>query len=317
MIGAAQIDLMKPEVRIVNVARGGLIDEVALADAVKSKRIAGAAIDVYSVEPASPDNPILKLDNVIHTPHLGASTEEAQVNVAIDIAEQIVDVLGGKPARAAVNMPSIAADVLVKLQPFLTLAEKIGSLLAQIIRGAPTKVEVVYSGEFNDLPVVHLTRAVLKGLLEPVVGESVNFVNAPGLAASRGIQVIESRRPISEEHSCMLTVRATSSVETREVCGTVYGRNEVRIVHIDGYRVNIDPRGWMIITEHTDRPGIIGKVGTLLGDNAVNIAGMHVGREGIGQRAVMILRTDDSVSDEVLNSIRTIDGLESVLQVQL
>jgi D-3-phosphoglycerate dehydrogenase / 2-oxoglutarate reductase len=317
MISAPQIATMKSDVRIVNVARGGLIDEAALADAVKSGRIAGAAIDVYSVEPASPDNPILKLENVVHTPHLGASTEEAQVNVAIDIAEQIVDVLAGKPARAAVNMPSIAADVLVKLQPYLTLAEKIGSLQAQISRGKLTKVEVIYSGDFNELPVVHLTRAILKGVLEPVLTESVNFVNAPGLAAARGIQVIESRRPLSEEHSCMLTVRVTSTTETREVCGTIYGRNEVRIVHIDGYRVNIDPRGWMIITEHTDRPGVIGKVGTLLGDNNVNIAGMHVGREGIGQRAVMILRTDDSVTEDVLKGIRQVDGMESALQVQL
>ncbi len=317
MIGAAQIELMKPDVRIINVARGGLIDEIALSDALRAGRIAGAAIDVYSVEPASPDNPLLKLSNVVHTPHLGASTEEAQVNVAVDIAEQIVDVLAGKPARAAVNMPSIAAEVLVKIQPYLTLAEKIGALQSQLSRGTATKVEVIYSGDFDDFPTVHITRAVLKGILEPILPESVNFVNAPGLAASRGIQVVESRKPLSDEHSCMLTVRVTGTTGVREICGTVYGRNEVRIVHIDGYRVNIDPRGYMIVTEHTDRPGIIGKVGTLLGNENINIAGMHVGREGAGARALMILRIDEPVADTLLTQILTIDGLESAVQVHL
>jgi D-3-phosphoglycerate dehydrogenase len=317
MIGKDQIALMKPDVRLVNVARGGLIDEAALSEALITNRIAGAAIDVYSVEPASPDNPVLKHPNVIHTPHLGASTEEAQVNVAVDIAEQIVDVLAGKPARAAVNMPSIAADVLIKIQPYLTLAEKIGALQAQLSKGTPTKVEVIYSGDFAELPTVHLTRAVLKGVLEPVLTESVNYVNAPGLAAARGIQVVESRKPLSDEHSCMLTVRVTGTAGVREVCGTVYGRNEVRIVHIDGYRVNIDPKGAMLVTEHTDRPGIIGKVGTLLGNEGVNIAGMHVGREGEGKKALMILRIDDVVQDSLLQAIRKIDGLESAVQVQL
>jgi D-3-phosphoglycerate dehydrogenase len=153
--------------------------------------------------------------------------------------------------------------------------------------------------------------------LEPVLTESVNYVNAPGLAAARGIQVVESRKPLSDEHSCMLTVRVTGTAGVREVCGTVYGRNEVRIVHIDGYRVNIDPKGAMLVTEHTDRPGIIGKVGTLLGNEGVNIAGMHVGREGEGKKALMILRIDDVVQDSLLQAIRKIDGLESAVQVQL
>jgi D-3-phosphoglycerate dehydrogenase len=317
MIGAAQLAIMKPDVRIINVARGGLIDETALYEALAAGKIGGAAIDVFSIEPASPDNPLLKLPNVVHTPHLGASTEEAQVNVAVDIAEQIVDVLAGRPARSAVNLPSIAADVLVKIQPYLTLAEKIGSLHSQISRGAATKVEVTYSGDFDEFPTVHITRALLKGLLDPILPESVNFVNAPGLAASRGIQVVESRKPYSDAHACSLTVQVTGTAGMREICGTIYGRNEVRIVHIDGYRVNIDPRGPAIITEHTDRPGIIGKVGTLLGDAGVNIAGMHVGREGLGAKALMILRIDEVAPDSLIQDLRKIDGLESVVQVQL
>jgi D-3-phosphoglycerate dehydrogenase len=317
LIGAAQLAKMKSDVRIVNVARGGLIDETALFNALSAGKIGGAAIDVYSVEPASPDNPLLKLPNVVHTPHLGASTEEAQVKVAVDIAEQIVDVIAGKPARSAVNLPSIAADVLVKIQPYLTLAEKIGSLHAQISRGTITNVEIVYSGDFDQFPTVHITRALLKGLLNPILQESVNFVNAPGLAARLGIKIVESRKPLSDAHSCSLTATVTGTKGVREVCGMVYGRNEVRIVHVDGYRVNIDPRGPAIITEHTDQPGVIGKVGTLLGNAGVNIAGMHVGREAAGAKALMILRIDEAVTDALLQELRTIDGLESAIQVEL
>ncbi len=317
MIGEAQLAIMKPTVKLVNVARGGLIDETALANALKANKIGGAAIDVYSTEPVPKDNPLLGLPNVVHTPHLGASTEEAQVNVAIDIAEQIVDVLAGKPARAAVNMPSVSQDVLVRLAPYLTLSEKIGSLQAQLATSRIDKVEVVFTGDFNDFPTVHIVRAVLKGLLEPVVAESVNYVNAPTLAQRRGIQVIESRRGVTDDHACMLTVRAYSGANYREVCGTVYGKDEVRIVHIDGFRVNIKPYGAMIVTEHNDRPGIIGKVGTLLGENHINIGGMHVGRAGIGQRALMVLVIDEPVTDELVEHIRTVAGMETARQVQL
>lgn len=318
MIGAAELALMKPTVRIVNVARGGLIDEIALADALKAGKIAGAAIDVYSTEPAPADNPLLGLANVVHTPHLGALTEEAQVNVAIDIAEQIVEVLGGKPARAAVNMPSIGAEMLRKIQPYLTLAEKIGSLHAQLHHETPSKVEVIYNGNFEDMPTVHFTRAVLKGLLDYSVPESVNYVNAPGLAEKRGVKVYESYRAGSDDDlSCVLTVRAsTTAGYVREVCGSVIGR-DARIMYIDGYRVNVDPHGPMIVTEHTDRPGVIGKVGTLLGNAGVNIAGMHVGREGAGKRALMILKIDEPVNDSLLQEIVKIDGMETARQVEL
>jgi D-3-phosphoglycerate dehydrogenase len=317
MIGERELHQMKPGVRIVNVARGGLIDETALANALKSGRVAGAAIDVFSSEPPAPDNPLIGLPNVVHTPHLGASTEEAQVNVAIDIAEQIVDVLHGRPARAAVNMPALGAEAIGKIGPFLLLAEKIGSLHAQMATGRISKVEIIYSGDFEDLPIVHLTRAALKGLLDPTVPESVNFVNAPSLAQQRGIQVTESRRPLADDHACLLTIRVKSDKDDREICGTVFGRDEVRIVHIDGYRVDIDPRGAMLVTEHTDKPGIIGKVGTLLGNNNINIAGMHVGRESIGRRALMVLLIDEPMPTNLLQDIVKIEGMETARQVQL
>ena len=318
MIGATELASMKKGVRLVNVARGGLIDESALAEALKSGPVAGAAIDVYSTEPAPADNPLLGLPNVVHTPHLGASTEEAQINVAVDIAEQIVDVLGGKPARAAVNMPAVDADLLRRIQPFLVLSEKIGSLQGQLSQQNPSKVEVIYNGLSEDIPTKHLTRAVLKGLLEVSVPESVNYVNSPGLAERRGIKLTESHRPAAENHSCQLTVRVTGdSGEVRDVCGIVYAGDEARIVHIDGYRVNIEPHGAMLVTEHIDKPGIIGQVGTLLGNKGVNIGGMHVGREGMGKAALMVLKIDEPVTDDILKQIVTIDGMESAKQVQL
>lgn len=317
MINAEKIALMKPTVRLINVARGGIIDEAALADAAKAGKIGGAAIDVFLTEPATADNPLLGIPNIITTPHLGASTEEAQVNVAIDIAEQIVDVLNGKPARAAVNMPSVSPEVMARIEPYLLLAEKIGSLHAQLTTSSIVEIEVIYAGDFDNLPTVHLTRAVLKGLLEPIIPDSVNYVNAPTLAAARGIKITESRTA-GEGQGCVLTVRKRSSSGTeREICGTVFSKDNIRILYIDGYRVDIRPTGPMLVTKHTDRAGIIGKVGTLLGDNNINIAGMHVGRESAGQGAVMILKLDTIVPDDLLQKIRLVDGMESARLVQL
>jgi len=318
MINAEKLALMKPTVRLINCARGGIIDEAALADAARSGRIAGAAVDVFTTEPAPADNPLLGVPNILTTPHLGASTEEAQVNVALDIAEQIVEVLSGKPARAAVNMPSVSADMLGRLQPYLTLAEKIGSLHAQLTSSPISEVEVVYAGDFESLPTVHLTRAVLKGLLEPVVPESVNYVNAPALAAARGIKITESRTPVSGEGGgCVLSVRKRGGNAEREICGTVFSRDNIRILYIDGYRVDIRPSGPMLVTQHTDRPGVIGKVGTLLGEAGINIAGMHVGRESEGQGALMVLKLDTPTPEGLLEQIRRVDGMETVRLVQL
>ncbi len=318
MINAEKLALMKPTVRLINCARGGIIDEQALAAAARAGTIGGAAVDVFSTEPAQADNPLLGVPNIITTPHLGASTEEAQVNVAIDIAEQITDVLNGKPARAAVNMPSVPADVLGRIEPYLMLAEKIGSLHAQLTSSSISEVEVVYEGEFDHLPTVHLTRAVLKGLLDPIIPESVNYVNAPALAAARGIKVTESRTSASENGGSLLTVRKKGAESgEREISGTVFSPSNVRILTIDGYRVDIRPQGPMLITKHTDRPGIIGKVGTLMGDNGINIAGMHVGRESQGQGAVMVLKLDAVVPDAILAQVRQIDGMETARSVEL
>jgi len=311
MIGAAQLQSMKDGVRIINCARGGIVDESALAEAIRSGKVGGAAFDVFGKEPPEPDNPLLSLAENVITPHLGASTEEAQVNVAIDISEQIADVLQGKPARSAVNLPSVSADEMARVAPFIVLASKIGSLHTQLARdtsgvGRPIEnVEVIFSGDFAGLPTESITRAALQGLLTPVLDEPVNLVNAPVLAEQRGLNVQESHSRTSPDHSCLLSIRVRFPGGERTICGTVYGQ-EPRIVHIDGYRVDIQPYGHMIVTQHHDQPGIIGNVGMLLGSNNVNIAGMHVGRESTGGRAIMVLLIDESISDDLMRQIRAL-----------
>lgn len=322
MISTEQFAIMKDGVRIINCARGGIIDEQALADAVKSGKVGGAAVDVFVKEPVDPENPLLALSENVVTPHLGASTEEAQVNVAIDISEQIADVLTGKPARSAVNLPPVSADEMARVAPYLVLAAKIGSLHTQLAHttqgeGRPiNSVEVTFGGDFSGVPTESITRAVLQGLMTPVLEDPVNLVNAPVLAEARGIRVTESFNKSGGELSNLLTVRAHFPGGDRTLTGTVYG-DELRIVTVDGYRVNIRPFGHMIVTQHQDAPGIVGKVGTLLGDNGINIAGMHVGRESAGGRAVMVLLTDDSISPNLMEQIRAAKGMETALFVTL
>jgi D-3-phosphoglycerate dehydrogenase / 2-oxoglutarate reductase len=322
MIGAAQLAQMKDGVRIINCARGGIVDETGLADAIRSGKVGGAAFDVFSKEPPEPDNPLLTLAENVITPHLGASTEEAQVNVAIDISEQIADVLQGKPARSAVNLPAVSVDEMARVAPYLVLASRIGSLHTQLARdtngeGRPIDtVEVTFSGDFAGLPTESITRAALQGLLSPVLDEPVNLVNAPVLAEHRGIHVKESHSKTSPEHSCLLSIRVQFPGGERTICGTLYGE-DARIVHIDGYRVDIRPFGRMIVTQHHDQPGIIGSVGMLLGSNHINIAGMHVGRESTGGRAIMVLLVDEPISDDLMRLIRAFAGMEAAQLVTL
>lgn len=318
MIGAAEIEKMRDGVRLINVARGGIIQEGALLEGLQSGKVAGAAIDVWDKEPTDPANPLALHPAVVATPHLGASTEEAQVGVAVDIAEQIVDVLEGRPARAAVNMPSLAPDVLAATLPYLMLAEKIGSLQTQLASGSITSVEVLYAGDFEQGQLVHLTRAVMKGLLQPMLEESVNYVNAPTLGAARGIRITESRSGRGQDYNQLLTVTAkTEEGQQHAICGTVFGKSDQRIVHLDGYSVDFKPEGFLIVTQHTDRPGIVGRVGTLLGTRDVNIAGMYLGRAQERGRAVMALSLDGPATEETMREIAAMDGMESARLVAL
>lgn len=321
LINAERLALMKDGARLINCARGGIVDEDALVDALRSGKLAGAAVDVFGKEPPPPDHPLLALENCVVTPHLGASTQEAQVNVAVDVAEQVVSVLRGGPARSAVNLPPIDPEILQRIAPYLLLAEKIGKLHTQLARAPIVQVQVTYSPDFADLPTDILTRAVVTGLLQPVLSEPVNPVNALLIAQSRGIHVTQSLQQQPESHELYpssITVTAhASGGEKHEVSGTVFGKNDARIVTVDGFRVDVIPQGIMLFTQHTDKPGVIGRVGTLLGSRNVNIAGMHLGREKVGGRALMVLMVDDPIDAALLAEIRALDGMETAQVVEL
>ncbi|MBI2843845.1 MAG: phosphoglycerate dehydrogenase [Armatimonadetes bacterium] len=315
LISSAQFAMMKDGARIVNVARGGIIDEAALAEALKQGKVAGAAVDVYSQEPVSLDNPLLSAPNIVTTPHLGASTAEAQNKVAVDVAEQIVDYFNGKPARAAVNMPAVSAEVLARISPYLTLAERIGALMTQTVEGRIEGIEVTYCGDLANEETGPVTRAVLAGILRPMLSERVNFVNAPMTAEARGIRVTESRSSTMGDFTSLLCVTAHTDKGEKEITGTIFGKSDIRIIRIDGYRIDLMPEGTMLVAPHIDKPGIIGKVGTILGNRGINIGGMYVGREKAGSRAIMVLSVDSSIPDDAMREIVRVDGIENVKQV--
>ncbi|MCC2668286.1 MAG: D-3-phosphoglycerate dehydrogenase [Armatimonadetes bacterium] len=312
--------LMKDGVRLINCARGGIIDESALLRALDSGKVAAAAVDVFEQEPPVKDSPAQALTlhpKVLATPHLGASTEEAQVNVAVDVADQIVGILAGKPPRSAVNMPAIAADVFARIEPALELGVRIGKLHAQLADSPITAVSVTYSGELLNEQVQPVTRGVLMGLLQPVLAQSVNFVNAPYIAEQRGIRVTESKTAGQEEYSNYICVEVEEQNGRRRIGGTVLGRRDYRIREIDQFRIDLRPEGYLLFARHTDRPGIIGAVGTMLGEAGVNIGGMYVGREERGKRAVMVLTVDETVPEDLLQRIEDVIQADLVRFVEL
>lgn len=310
-------DQMQDGVRIINCARGGIIDEAALFRALESGKVAGAALDVFEQEPPPRDSPLVSHPLVIPTPHLGASTEEAQVNVALDVADQILGVLDGLPPRSAVNMPAVSAEVFARIEPFLELGVKIGRLQAQLADSPIRSVEVIYSGEVLNLEVQPVTRGVLMGLLQPVLAQSVNFVNAPYIAEQRGIRVTESKTAGEEDYPNYIRVEVEETSGRRSVGGTVLGRRDLRIREIDQFRIDLKPEGYLLFARHHDRPGVIGQVGTLLGEARINIGGMYVGREEVGKRAVMVLTVDEPVPEALLDRIREAIEAEFVRLVDL
>jgi D-3-phosphoglycerate dehydrogenase len=317
MIDDTAFAQMKDGVRILNCARGGIIDEGALLRALESGKVAGAALDVFEQEPVPSDSPLVVHPRVIGTPHLGASTEEAQVNVALDVADQILAVLDGRPPRSAVNMPAVSADVFARIEPHLELGIKIGRLHAQLADGPVRAVSVIYSGDLLDLDVQPVTRGVLMGLMQPVLAQSVNFVNAPYIAEQRGIRVTESKTAGEDEYGNYICVEVEEGSGRRTIGGTVLGRRDMRIREIDQFAIDLRPEGHLLFARHHDRPGIIGTVGTMLGQARINIAGMYVGREAVGQRAIMVLTVDEAVSEELLEQIKDAIQAEFVRLVEL
>jgi len=308
---------MKNGVRIINCARGGIVDEQDLAAAIKAGKVAGAALDVYVDEPPAVDHPLLKLDQVITTPHLGASTDEAQLNVAIAVAEQMVDFLARGVVRYAVNVPSVSPELLAVLRPYLTLAEKLGSLHTQLGDALPKEVQVEYRGDVTQYNVAPLTIAVLKGLLSPVMESAVNYVNAPMMAKERGIKILESKGEEVGDFTSSITVKAKNGKEDLEVEGAIFGAKHPRIVRVNSFYLEAVPEGYILVLQNKDVPGVVGAVGTILGNNGMNIAGMELGRSQKGGNAISFTHVDEAVTKQALDELRALPQIVSATLVKL
>lgn len=318
MIARPQFEMMKPGMRIINCARGGIIDEQALVEAIDQGIVAGAAFDVFESEPPAADHPFLTHPKIVVTPHLGASTVEAQENVAIDVSEQVLHILRNEPFKNAVNMPPIPADLLGKLQPYFPLGEKLGSFAAQLTDGAVEEITVSYSGEVADFDTNPLTRYVVKGVLGHHLGlEEVNLVNSMHLAKTRGVNVVVNKSTAHKGFTNLMTVSLRTKKEERHVAGTLLNGYGARIVQIDKFPVDVSPEGSLVLISHNDKPGIIGRVGTLLGSNDVNIATMQVGRKLVGGAAIMVLTVDKPVPKEVLAELTQLPELNNAKQIRI
>ncbi len=316
LINQKSIATMKKGVRIINAARGGIVDEEALYNALKSGKVAGAALDVFEKEPPE-ESPLFKLDNFICTPHLGASTADAQENVAVAVANQIVDYLINGTIRNAVNFPSVSAEALPVLQPYINLAERLGGFLSQNFEGGIDEIIIEYKGTITELNLEPITIAVLKGILSPILEETVNFINAPLIAKERGIEVKEVTTDDAGDYQSMMNVTIKSGKKEGSVSGILHGKREPRIISVDNFAVEIFPEGEMLILSNIDEPGVIGDMGTLLGKNKINIARMHFGRAKPGGEAISVVSVDVPVSKDILAKIRKLPHVLSVKQIHL
>ncbi|GMX65194.1 phosphoglycerate dehydrogenase [Paenibacillus elgii] len=316
MISKPQFELMKKGARIINCARGGIIDEMALVEAIDAGIVAGAAFDVFEKEPPAADHPFLNHPKIVVTPHLGASTVEAQENVAIDVSEEVLHILRDQPFKNAVNMPPVPANVLNALQPYFNLGEKLGVFLGQTIDGPVSEIVVNYSGDLTDVDTTPLTRYIVKGILANQL-EGVNIVNAMHLAKTRGLNVVVQKSSTAKSFTNLVSVTLKTKQEERVLAGTLLSGYGERIVQIDQYPVDIAPSGHLLLISHNDKPGIIGKVGTLLGDNGVNIATMQVGRKVVGGSAIMVLTTDKETPKEVLDRLIQLPELTNARELTL
>jgi D-3-phosphoglycerate dehydrogenase len=317
MISDEEFAMMKKGCRVINCARGGIIDEQALIKAIKEEKISAAALDVFESEPPDTNSELLKLDNVIVSCHLGASTEEAQVNVAIEIAECVRDFLLGKGIRNAANYPNIDAELYKVLKPYIIMCEKLGNFASQILEGRIKEVEVKYSGEITKYDTASLTMAITKGMLYPVLKETVNFINAIPLARSRGIQIKQIKTSVDEDFVNLVSLAVKTDKASKTVAATLSPKRQPRIVKIDDFYVEAEPFGQLLVMKNWDVPGIIGNIGTLMGKQNINIAAMVFGRKTPGGEAVSILNIDSPVLPDLLEKIKKIDNILEVKSVKL
>jgi D-3-phosphoglycerate dehydrogenase len=315
-LNKAAFDQMKDGVMVINCARGGIVNEADLCEALKSGKVAGAALDVFEKEPPE-DSPLFKFDNVIGTPHLGASTEEAQTNVAVDIAKQIIDYLKTGTIVNAVNVPSVTGELLKKIGPYLTLADRMGCLLSQLTCGPLKEVIIEYRGNFQDWDMSPVSTAVLKGLLTPMVKDGVNFVNAGVIAKARDIKVTETSGSDAEEYINMIMVKAVTTDMSTTVGGTIFGKSDPRVVRINNFRLEMIPEGHSALIYNQDKPGAIGSVGTTLGKHNINIGRMQVGQEKEGERNIIFLCTDTPIPPNVVEELRNLPMIKTVVPLEL
>ncbi|MFO7707694.1 MAG: phosphoglycerate dehydrogenase [Desulfobacterales bacterium] len=315
LLNQAAFDKMKDGVMIINCARGGIVNEADLNAALRSGKVAGAALDVFEKEPPG-ECPLFEVDRVICTPHLGASTVEAQTNVAIQISEQILAFLKTGTIINAVNVPAVSGELLAKIGPLLTLGERMGCLLAQICRGPASEIAIEYAGEFPEQDLSSVTTAILKGFLTPMVQETVNFVNAKVMAGERGIKVSEARAP-SDEYLNLVTVKALANGTRHSVAGTIFGRKDPRVVKIENFRLELAPHGKFIVIHNHDKPGAIGSIGTLLGANQVNISQMRVGKQEDGDKTMIYFRADNPIPEDVMEKLRRLPLIIDVMAFEL
>jgi D-3-phosphoglycerate dehydrogenase len=316
MFNRERLAICKHGVRLINVARGGIYEEAALLEALDSGQVAGAAFDVFEEEPPPAGSALVAHPLVVSTPHLGASTEEAQVGVAADVVAQIISVLSGGPARWAVNAPTVLPEEMQALQPYLALAEKLGSLYAQAGGGGTTRVELEMSGQLSRYDPSYLTAEVIKGMLTPFTEDRINVVNARLQAQARGIEVVEKRTDAHGVYPDLLTVRVSGSGPEFLAAGTVLPQGR-RLVRLGDFHIDIEPAGRFLLTYHDDRPGIIGSVGMALGRTNINIAALQLGRDAPRGRAVMIVAVDDEVPEAVRDQLARIEGMTDIRYVEL
>jgi D-3-phosphoglycerate dehydrogenase len=316
LINKENMAYMKKGAMLVNCARGGIVNEDDLYEALKSGHLGGAALDVFASEPPG-HMKLMDLPNFICTPHLGASTREAQDNVAKDVAEQIVAYLLHGTVKNAVNVPNIGPELVKVLRPYASLAEKMGSLQAQLVDSGILEVEINYSGKVTEYDVTPLTTATLKGLLTPILKDDVNFVNASFVASDRGIKVVESKTKTSKDFASLIKIRVKSTEGTNIVSGTIFGQTLPRILRLNDFYLEAIPEGHLLMIENEDVPGVIGLISTVLGKHNVNISRMHVGQEKAKKQNVVLLTTSVSVDDEVLEAIYDLEGVISTRRIEL
>ena len=306
---------MKDGVMLINCARGGIVKEDDLHAAMTSGKVAGAALDVFEAEPPG-DAPLLGYDRLICTPHLGASTREAQTNVAVAVVRQIIAFLKEGVVVNAVNAPSVTGDLLARLRPFLKLGAQIGCLLPQLVSGPIKEVAIEYAGDFQGLDLSPVTTAIIKGILTPTVKDDVNSVNASVLAKERGIKVTATASSESDEFLNLVTVRIVTTEMESKVAGTIYGKKDSRIVRINNFRLEMIPMAHMALIHNVDKPGAIGSIGTTLGNHDINIGRMQVGQEEEGNRNIVFLSTDTAIPDDVLEELRRLPMVKTVMPLE-